>query len=840
MNGSVARLARVFLVLALVAGPAIGALPTPEAHFGHQMGAARKLIEWDDVTSYLRKLANQSDHMRLDEVGKSTEGRPFLVATIARPATLRNLDKYKGVQAKLADARTTSSAEADALAREGKAVVLITCSIHSSEVASTHTAMEFVHKLLSEDTRRNRAILDNVIFLLVPSLNPDGVDKIAQWYKRWVGTDHEGAPLPELYQKYVGHDNNRDWYIFSQQETRLAIEKVHNVWRPQIVYDVHQMRSTAARMFVPPWIDPIDPNIDPLIAQQVNKFGTAMATDLTAAGKKGVVIHAIYDYFTPGRHYQSYHLGMRILTESASARYATPIRVPFSSLQREARGYNAQEASWNFLEPWEGGEWSVRDIVEYQLVAFESCLYNAALHREDLLRNFHRISQRVISRRTPTAFVIPRSQHDPAAMRRLVETLQFGMVEVQTAQADFRAAGRTFREGDLVIDVRQPYGAFAKTLLEIQDYPDLRMYPGGPPRKPYDVTAHSLPLLMGVDVAKIDKPFDAQLAKVDELPKPEGSVAAAAIVEMDSGDSAAWVALNRLFDAGVSVERDSVSGAFVVENEGAARGLLPELASELGIGFRQAAGRPEDRQALAQPRVGLYKGFVPIMDEGWTRWILEQFEFAYENVGNTRLRQGSLRRDFDVIVLPDTQPRTLHAGYFPGALYNGVTVPQEFTGGIGAEGADALRAFMRSGGTVLAFNKASRYAIERLKLGVRDVLEKVPNEEFYAPGSLLYAEIDTSHPLALGMRPTEAVWFESGPVFDVEGIGRGRAVARYPGQDILASGWLLGERKLAQQAAVVDIPVGQGHAILFGVRPQYRAQPNATFKMVFNGLLLGD
>ena len=306
---------RWLALIALLAAPITGfaQLPSPASHFGHPMGEARTLIEWDDVVSYFKRLAVASDRVRVDELGRTTEGRPFILVTLAEPKALANLNRYKQIQEELADPRRTSTRAAEALIEQGKTVVLITCSIHSNEVASTHAAVEFVHKLLTEDTPRHRAIFRDTIFLLVPSLNPDGVDKVASWYKRYLGTPYEGGPMIELYQKYVGHDNNRDWYIFSQQETRLAIEKIHNVWRPQIVYDVHQMGSNGARMFVPPWRDPIDPNIDPLIVQQVNQIGTAMAADLTAAGKTGVVVNAIYDYFTPARHYQSYHGGLRLL-----------------------------------------------------------------------------------------------------------------------------------------------------------------------------------------------------------------------------------------------------------------------------------------------------------------------------------------------------------------------------------------------------------------------------------------------------------------------------------------------------------------------------------------------
>src|SRR4051794_8280225 len=302
------------------------------------MGADRELVPWNKVVSYFSALPAASDRIRVDVLGTTVGGRPFIAATIANPDTLRNLDRYRDIQARLADPRRTTDSEAESLIAQGKTVVLVTCSIHSTEVASTMSGIEFTYKLLTEDRPKLRAILDNTIFILVPSLNPDGIDIVREWYLKTLGTLWEGRSPPELYHKYVGHDNNRDWYIFSQPETRMTVSKLHNVWHPQIVYDVHQQGAYASRIFVPPWLDPIDPNVDPIIAQLSNGIGSTMASDLTAAGKKGVAVNALYDFWTPARHYQSYHAGIRILSESASARLATPITVRPDDINRNALG----------------------------------------------------------------------------------------------------------------------------------------------------------------------------------------------------------------------------------------------------------------------------------------------------------------------------------------------------------------------------------------------------------------------------------------------------------------------------------------------------------------------
>ncbi len=806
------------------------------------MGADRTVLDWSKVVEYFRLLERSSDRIRVQELGKTTEGRPFILAIISDPETLRNLDRYRQIQAKLADPRLTSPAEAEQLIAAGKTIVLITCSIHSTEIASTHTAVEFAYRLLAEDTPRHRSILANTILLLVPSLNPDGVDLVTRWYRRQLGTPWEGTPPPGLYQKYVGHDNNRDWYMFTQVETRLAVGKIHNVWHPQIVYDVHQMGAYAARLFVPPWLDPVDPNVDAVIAQEMNMIGTGIAADLTAAGKTGIAINAMYDFWTPSRHYQAYHGGLRILTESASARLATPIHVAPDQLDTDALGYNARERSWNYLQPWPGGEWRLGDIVDYQLLAFESCLYQAALRREDLLRNFYGVGLRAVERKDPPyAFIIPRRQHDPNAMTRMLETLQFGQVEIERALLAFRAGGSEYEAGDYVIRLAQPYGSYAKTLLERQQYPDLRIYPGGPPRRPYDVTAQTLPLLMGVQVETIETPFHAALDRVEKIEPEPGRVDGRSVAALSPTLTNAWIAVNRLLKAGATVRRDPTTGAFLIDNSGPATSLLPELARDLGLPFTDA--RPRNRSIkLRLPRIGLYQSYVPNTDEGWTRWLLEQFEFPYTTLFNRDIRAGRLLGRFDVVILPDAAPQVIESG-FSAVPDRGSTslMPPEFSGGLGDPGAEALREFVRGGGVLLTLNRAALYGIERLGAGARNVLAGVSNREFYAPGSLLAADVDTRNPLAFGMENPTAVWCESGPAFEPAAASSNppaKPVVEYPPRNPLLSGWLLGPELIENRSAVMDAPVGRGHIVLFGIRPQYRGQSYATYKLFFNGLFL--
>ena len=784
---------------------AVAQVPTPESHFGHPIGVDRELLDWDKVVSYFQALAASSNKIIVKELGKTADGRPFIAATISSPETLHNLNHYLDIQTRLADPRKTTAEEAERLIAQGKTVVLITCSIHATEVASTHSAVEFAYRLITENKPRFQEILNNTIFILVPSLNPDGVDIVTRWYRKTLGTPYEGTSPPELYQKYVGHDNNRDWYIFSQPESRLTVSQLHNVWHPQIVYDVHQQGPYASRMFVPPWMDPVDPNIDAIITQECNSIGSAMAVDLTAAGKKGIAINALYDFWTPSRHYQAYHGGLRILSESASASLATPLVVKPDQIQSVAPGYNPRESSWNYLEPWEGGTWHLRDIIDYQLIALESCLYQAAIHRADLLRNFYEIGRRAIDRQTPYAFVIPKQQNDPGAARKMLELLNFGMVEIGRASSAFDAGGKHYSEGSYVIRMQQPYGSYAKTLLEVQHYPDLRLYPGGPPKRPYDVTAQTLPLLMGVAVDTIDKPFQtgSELATQFsfQLDSPSNGMAAS---DVDS-----WRAVNRLWKTGANVWRDSSNGNF----------------------YRQAAA---NSRGMKKPRIGLYRSYMPEMDEGWTRWLLENFEFDYANVLNPEIEAGGLRRKFDVIVFPDQPISSIVEGYKPGSM------PEQYVGGLDDKAAANLKEFASQGGTLVFLNHSTEYALEKLGVNVKDVVHGVPNREFYSPGSLLNTTLDPHDPISYGVPEEITIWSEGSPAWEIPAGSNYRVVAHYPAAHVLASGWLLGEKFLVNRANLIDVPSGSGHIVLFGMRPQFRAQSYQNFKLFFNALTLGQ
>lgn len=581
------------------------AVPTPVEHFGFEPGADRKLADWSQLTSYYEALATASDRVSLDTLGLSTKGRPFVMLTITSPENHARLEELQAIQLRLSDPRTVGdSAEVERLLDAGRTVVLITHAIHSTEVGSAQTAANLAYRLAASDEPRVREILDNVILLEIPSLNPDGTDWVSDWYTRHIGTDYEGTAPPWLYQFYVGHDNNRDWYAFTQEETRHTILHAHNAWHPQIVHDIHQMGGTGARIFFPPYIDPIEPNVDPALVAAVSQLGAYMAAELTAQGKPGVVINAIYDAFTPARAYQHYHGGARILSETASARLATPVEMPRERV-RGGREYDAATPSWKFPLPWEGGEWGLPDIVDYMESGALALLTNAAKNRRYWLENFYRVNRRAVEGwpEWPAAWVIPAEQADAAGLAYVLRILTVGNVEVHTATAPFSTAGRQFPAGTYVVPMQQPYASFAQTMLEVQEYPDLREYPDGPPKRPYDVTAHTLPLLMNVEALEVEE----------------------------------W-------DAGT-----------------------PPLSEPIPIQDWQFT-LPPALSSDDAPRIAIYKSWQEPMEAGWTRWVFDQHRMRYDTLKDARIRAGDLGRDYDVILLQSQSPRSIREGNAPGSL----------------------------------------------------------------------------------------------------------------------------------------------------------------------------
>jgi Zinc carboxypeptidase len=857
-------------------------ITSPEAAFGFKPGTDRKLADWSELTAYFKRLGTESNRIRYEEVGKTTEGRPFIAVTISSADNLAHLDRHKEIQAKLADPRTTSQEQAKKLITEGKTVLVVTCNVHSTEIASSQSATEFAYQLATGDTPKIRSILQNVIIVLVPSLNPDGQQLVVDWYKKYLGTPYEGGSPVVVWHHYVGHDDNRDWSSFTQVETRLAVDKVINPWHPQILYDIHQMGSNGPRIYLPPWVDPIDPNVDPILVESMNALGTETALEIGQTGKQGVLIHGVYDFWSPLRDYISLHNGLRVLTESASVNIATPINIPFERLDKGI-GYDAKVSTWNFPDPWKGGEWHLHDIVDYQLDAFFSIANNAAQYRERYLTNFYQIGLRAVNRSSgPYAYVIPAEQTDSAVTARLINILRTGGVEVEKATADFEADGKHYGQGSYIVVLGQPYGNFAKTLLEVQDYPNIPEYPGGPLQRPYDVTGQTLPLLFGVTANAIKSKFTVVSSNVNVAKAAPGRFSKSSTrngyLISDKTNSSLY-ALFALLAEGVKTYRltgnDSESaGTIYVPQQDGVDGKLSAIAAKFSIEIRPAVSSPKGSALqIHLPRIGLYQSWVASMDEGWTRWLFDQNAIPYTRLTDADIRKGDLNQRFDVILIPDNSAGAITSGRrgFGEDSGGGATatrgagnrsdsrkaggeapvarpreeaagngsrepqVPPEFRGGLGSEGVANLHAFAEAGGTIVTLNKASEVYAKKDSAGVKNALDGVDRKSFFIPGSILQISVDPSNPIAFGSTPTVPIFFENGPSFKVSGDAK--SIASFTTDKPLLSGWILGGQFLKDTSAIAEQPVGKGRIILFGFRPQYRAQSEVTYKFLFNALL---
>ncbi len=911
----------VVLVTAIVAvtaasvSPVSAQVPAPDQFFGFRIGTDGELARYPKALEYFQLLSKQTDRVKYEELGKTTLGNPYVLLTISSPQNLRRLDRLVEISQRLADPRRTSEAEAAKLAEEGRPFFFLYATIHSNEIGNGQSVIEIAHRLATETSQEVQEILNNAVVLIVPSQNPDGQYLlIDHWY------DTKGTQLarnyPDLYHVYAGHDDNRDWFMFTQKETRLNVEKVQNVYKPVVTHDMHQQGAGSSRIWVPPFDEPYDPNIHPLIARQHAELGSAMATALPSEGKTGVEWGTRYDMWTAARQYMLYHGGVRILTEIASANFADPYPGP------GGRGgpIGSQTSRVNFPVPFTGTTWTLRNIIDYGNTTVYAGLTHVAKNRRQWLSNFYKIHNDFVNwSGSPYAFVVPADQRDPYSTYRLIDILRTGAVEVHQASAPFTAGGQNYAAGSYVVKVAQPYGGFAKTLLEKQVYPDLRLYPGGPPKAPYDVTTQTLGLLMGVDVRPVEQPFDTPLQLVTSHQPIQTPVPASANWAYVFGpeSNAGFIAAARLQKARIPIFRTSSAvtnggrtwapGTWIVPPTADARQVLVDVARDTGLVVAAAdtAFETAGHRLRPETRIGLWKG-VNNASGGWLKWLFEHYAFNHDIVKAGDL-SGNISDRFDAIVLPDGVSRN--------TIVNGLNTERygpewAWAAGVGDAGWNRLRDWVENGGTLVAIGSSVTTARELFDLPLENALptgaargggaafggggrqggagaagggrgrgagpgaagggapqapdtnavlreafsspanlasalnERVIDSRnlFYSPGALLQNEFDTSHPVAYGLPSAWPIFFENNQALRLvpSFTHRGEVVARYPGQGpILQSGWLLGEPYLRNQANAVAFRVGKGYVVTFASEVTFRAQPEATFKLVFNSIFHG-
>jgi len=852
-----------FAVITRIAEAQSQQITSPESFFGFRMGADRKLARWDKLVEYYKLLERQSPKIKVVDMGPSTMGNPFLALFISSPANLAQLEQLKQINSRLSDPRGVSESEIRRLVAQGKVVVVQSMGLHSSEVASSQMAAELIYDLAQRTDEETARILDNTIAIMIPCFNPDGEILITDWYNKYVGTEFEGANLPVLYHKYVGHDNNRDAFQTNMVESQYMAKILFRDWIPQAYIDHHQMGPYGARIYIPPYADPIRPHGDPLVWREMSWYGAHMAYKEEEAGLSGVVNAAIYSGWGHfGFHWITpFHNIAGMLTESASARLGSPLYLHPDQLQGGSRGLPEYEAQTTFPNPWPGGWWRMRDIVDRQKISAWAALDLAARNRETALGNAYLKARRQTERGgagKPAAYVIPAAQHDPLTAAKLVNKLLVQGVEVKQARAEFNHEGKVYGAGSFVVSMAQPKMGVIRYLLGRTLYPD-NSYTrdrDGSPIRPYDMATDTMAEFMGVRVEPVDTPVGVEVARVTAPIERAGKVekgASGYVIDGRLNDS--FRAVNLLLDKGAGIRRVNQIGAsglrpgdFVIS--GAADAVVQDVARQTGVAFSPLASDvTQTSYQLKRLRIGMYQRYYGgNIDEGWTRWLIEQWGFPYKSLMDAEIKAGNLLTKFDVIILPADRAETMTgerrgegAGRGGGARQE--EYPPEYRSGFGQEGVAALRTFVEKGGTLVTFAEAGDFAIQKFELPFRNVVANRPSKEFWSPGSTLRVRIDNTNPLAYGM-PSEglAVFLANNQAYEVLPTPHNERVERivtFVERDLLQSGWLLGEDALARKAAMVSAEFGQGKVVLIGFRAQHRAQTHGTFKLVFNALLSG-
>ncbi|MBB3472063.1 M14 metallopeptidase family protein [Sphingomonas sp. BK345] len=897
--------------------PKVGSLPSPAEAFPTEPGSDYYLADYDAYERYLKALAARSDRMKLIDIGRSAEGRTMWVAVVSSPQNLAKLERYKEIARRLAKAEGVSEQQAAALAQEGRAIVWIDAGLHATETVTTQSQIHVLYRLLSGEDAETRRTLDDTIVLFGQD-NPDGLQLVSDWYMRNKDPkQREFRTIPRLYQKYVGHDNNRDSFMSQMPETTALNRVFFREWFPQIIFNQHQTGPAGMVVFVPPFRDPFNYNYAPLVMNELQEVGAAMHSRLVAENKGGSGARSAAPYSTwhngMVRSIAYFHNSIGLLTEIIGG--PTPEKIPLLADTQLARNDEAL--------PIAPQDWHLRDSLEYQWSLDRAVIDYAARNRERLLINIWRMGDAAIRRgerdswtitpkrvdalkeagktakadegyvgfnsraregmvaaplygsvlhdpaaRDPRAYVlVPEQQRDLPTTITFLNTLLKNGVDVERAAQPFTAGGKSYPAGAYVVRTAQAYRPHVLDMFEPQDHPHDAEYPGGPPKAPYDITGYTLAYQMGVGFDRVLDGVPGALTRVtaEQLAPPPGRVigsgAAGWLIGHESNNG--FILTNRLLKAGVAVRwlageqrvagRTLAAGALFVPASPQARAIIT-AAAPLGVDAYAIGKAPAGTGVQLRPvRVGLVDRYGGIMPAGWTRWLLEQYEFPFEVVYPGQLDAGDLKQRFDVLLFADGTVPVLRGGAYPGGyrfdLPKPEAIPEAYRGWLGevsrAKTLPAVAAFARAGGTVITVGSANALAtmlspaiqpalVTRKPDGSTAALDK---KDFYIPGALVRASVDPRQPLAYGMTPQVDMFFdESQPFVPAAGATR---VAWFDAARPLRSGWAVGQERLRGTVAVADVDLGRGKLFAMGPEVTQRAQPYATFKLLFNGILYG-
>ena len=883
---------RTLSLLALLPGLlAAQTITAPDEFFGFRLGSDKHMARWDKIVEYYGVIEKQSGgRMKVINMGPTSEGNPFLAVIITAPANMQKLEHYRDINLKLSDPRGLTEQQARAFADEGKAVIVQSMSMHATEIGGTQMAPELAYDLLNRKDEETHRILDNVIFIEVPCFNPDGEIMVTDWYNKQLGTPYEGSNPPWLYQKYAGHDNNRDAFQTNIPDSKYMAKLLFTEWKPEAYVDHHGMGPNQARIFLPPYAEPIRPMADPILWRELAWYGAQMADKEEEAGLSGAINNAVYSGWGHfGFHWITpFHNIAGMLTESAAAKLASPLYLDPDELRGGARNMPTYEAETIFPNPWPGGWWHLRDIVDRQKVSAWATLDLAARNRETVLFNAYLKAKRQTERGAagkPSAYLVSANQHDPLTSIKFINKLLVQGIEIQRAAKAFSTAdGMNYPAGSFVVSMAQPKMGLIRYLMGRTFFPDnyWTRDKDGSPIRPYDMATDTMFEYMGVRVDPVDEPVEASLEIIKQPVEVAGKLTKSPngyVLDGRLNDS--FRAANMLFDRNISLRRvDKAAnglrpGDFLVPSGNEAE--LQSIARETGTDFNPLpAAVSNGVHDTGRLRIAMYQRFGGgNIDEGWSRFVLEEFKFAYKSIFDPEIKAGNLRDKYDVLIIPNDSTQTI-TGEAPaaaaavagggrggrgvsgaageglaapaagrggggggGAGGRGGNTPPEYRTGLGAEGVRVIRDFVEKGGTLVTLNGATAFPIDRLGIGVRNVLAGKSTKEFWCPGSTLKVTYDNTNPIAYGMPARGLALYLDSPAFEVtaqdaEGY---QTIARYADREILESGWLVGEENLAKKSAVISAKLGEGKVVLIGFPAQHRAQMHGTYKLLFNALV---
>jgi hypothetical protein len=865
----------LIILLLITAASLAQDIPSPKEIIGFEPGADYHLLTYDHSLKYYKALAEATDMVQLELIGNSSMGKPMMAVIISSSENMANLEQYREISLKMAQVKDLTDEQAKALARQGKAIVYIDGGMHASEIAPVQTLPNLAYELVTSEEPYIKSIRENVIVILL-NANPDGQTMIADWYHQNVGTEFELSPMPWLYNKYTGHDNNHDAHIMTQQEVRNKNTFIIKRWHPMIVYVNHQTAPFPARIYVYPSDDPINPNVDPLVIRWRNFLSDSMGLHLDFHGMPGTIaLSPLYAPQGTWNGWDTWFVGysdtiddyfncFTQMTETAGAGYATPKYYSVRDFPAWAKDLRKGTL---YASPWKGGWWRLSDAANYIKMASLAICEVADKYKEKMLYSVYLAGKNTIerfSKEPPFAYVVPTEQRDPITVAYMLSRFEPFNIEIYQAQEDFTVNGQKCQKGSYVIPMNQAYANYVKAVMEVQHYPEFYQWHGGPPTEPDEVVAWTFPYLFSVNTIAAEHPLEVKLKRVEKVTPPAGEVIGsgrgAYILGHES--NASLIAVNRLMKEGAKVSwakknfsvkgKSYPVGTIIVSSQGVTYNKIREIAKELSLKFIATDSMPKVQSLHLKPiRIGLYRSWVANMDEGYTRWVLEQYEFPFENLYDADIKAGDLLKRCNVIILPsrpnarpmsrmygeERSSRIILHGYAPGV------VPPQYVGGITELGADNLRQFVEEGGTLVSLGTSCLFAINQFNLPVKDGVLGLEHKEFSCPGSQIKIVSDINHPVAYGMEESCAGYFWNNSVFDLEPVAEGleqpKIITRYGENGLLMSGRLIGEKHMRGKAAIVEVPYGKGKIILHGFRVKFRGWTHSTFKLFFNSLYYG-